>query len=85
MERISMPYVEKMKVGSGSPGDSKTDFSFILSKKLREQLGSFAKIANSDGRRIVRWTDILESAVARLTESDILELKARRMMELQTK
>lgn len=85
MERISAPYVEKVKNSFVGSGDSKTDFSFILSKKLREQLGAFAKLANSDGRRVVRWTDILESAVSKLNEGDILELKARRTMELQSK
>jgi len=85
MERIKVPNIEAMRNASSNGNEPKTDFSFILSRKLRERLGSLAKIANSDGQRIVRWTDILETAVSRFSESDVLELKARRTMELQSK
>lgn len=85
MEKIAVPSIEQMRADATRSGEMKTDFSFILSKKLRERLGALAKIANAEGQRVVRWTDILESAVSRLTESDILELKARRQMELEAK
>lgn len=56
---------------------------FILSKILKTKLKELSSSANPDGEKIVRWTDLLERGVAKLTLEDLLELRAMRLTHLK--
>ena len=51
-----------------------TEFSFLLSRFLRMKLKELSGIANPAGARVVRWTDLLERGVSKLTPDDLKDL-----------
>ena len=51
---------------------------FILSRTLRDRLQKLSERANPPGLKVVRWTDLLEAGVEKLTIEDLLSLRMLR-------
>lgn len=50
-------------------------FRFLLSRKIRNKLGDLCKQANLDGPRVVRWTDLLEKGLEKISKEDLIHLR----------
>ena len=59
------------------------EFSFLLSRFLRMKFKELSAAANPTGGRVVRWTDLLERGVSKLTADDLKEIYESRKKQLE--
>lgn len=63
----------------------KNDFNFILSRNLRLTLKGLSLKVNGNGDKVVRWTDLLEAGLQKITPEDLIRLRAERLQTLSLK